>query len=133
MRRKACTAFDHPCTRADERVIADASSDVDASCSLPSALRNRALLSAICRAGHNQHMASRAEDLKVDRDADGHIMGVRMLRNDGTTKWEKLPDVGDTVVNVQLVGDEVIMNTWSCWRIRLRTLDGVEIDRTFTK
>ena len=73
--------------------------------------------------------------LELPDAEDGYVSAVICKRPDGTVRWRALPPEGasDAWVTIRLDGDEVVTNSWSCWRVRFDLATGTETGRLFTK
>jgi hypothetical protein len=75
-------------------------------------------------------------ELAPTTDDLGYTASITRRRLDGTAAWTALPprgDVQDAWTAVQVNGNEVVANSWSCFQVRLDLDTGREIARQFTK
>jgi hypothetical protein len=73
--------------------------------------------------------------LELPETAGGYVSAVVCQGADGSVDWRALPPEGasDAWVTVYLDGNEVVANSWSCWRVRFDLATGIETSRLFTK
>lgn len=65
---------------------------------------------------------------------DGYISKISRLLPDGSTAWEKLPEVQDAFVAVSVgVFDRLTWNTYSAYHVVADLVTGEEQERHFTK
>ena len=59
---------------------------------------------------------------------------LRRLTAGGALVWSvSPPEPQDSWVSVEVHGDDVVAHSWSCWRVVLDGVGGVERSRAFTK
>lgn len=80
----------------------------------------------------NAHAGSRIE---MELTADGYVEAVSRRTVDGSTVWRIDPPDGgqDAFVAVELNPAQIVLTSWSGWRIRANLVTGSEADRSFTK
>ena len=76
-----------------------------------------------------------AATIALELTSDGYVAAVSRSAADGTVFWRLVPPGGaqDAFVAVQVRPDELVLKSWTGWRVTADPTSGVETGRTFTK
>jgi hypothetical protein len=76
-----------------------------------------------------------ADRIELELTTDGYVASVVRRAPDGSATWRLSPpeDGQDAFVKVELRPDELVVISWSGWRVATDPVSGAETQRDFTK